>query len=265
MKVAAVQCNATDDKGYNLAKAVFFIQQAIRQKAKLIALPEVFIFRGKIRDKKILNNVAENIPGPTIGLLSTIAGKHKVFILAGSIYEKSPVGNRVYNASALINPQGKVAAKYRKMNLFDAVLGKRRLKESDTFLAGKKPVMTTIEKFKAGLSICYDARFPALYQFYSRHGADILFVPSAFTQKTGQAHWEVLLRARAIENLCYVIAPNQTGTDQRGVACFGHSMIINPWGEILAKASADKEEIIYADVEMRAIRANRKILPSLKK
>ena len=212
-----------------------------------------------------MNNAAENIPGPTTDLLGTIAREHKVFILAGSIYEKSPVGNRVYNASALINPQGKVVAKYRKINLFDAVLGKRRLKESDTFLAGKKPVMTSIEKFKAGLSICYDIRFPALYQFYSRHGADIVFVPSAFTRKTGEAHWEVLLRARAIENLCYVLAPNQTGSDARGIEAFGHSLIISPWGEILAQASGTEEEIIFAELSLSEIQKARRVFPAVQR
>jgi predicted amidohydrolase len=190
-----------------------------------------------------------------------LAKKHKVAILAGSICERIPGEKKVYNTSVLINEFGEVAAKYRKTHLFNAVIGKTKVNESQHFLAGRKMVLVNIGIWTAGLSICYDLRFPEFYRKYTKAGADILCVPSAFTKVTGQAHWEILLRGRAIENLCYVLAPNQIGTDGRGIIHYGNSMIIDPWGRILARASHDKEEIIFADLQRNQLTEYRKVLP----
>ena len=140
----------------------------------------------------------------------------------------------------------------------------KKIKESDYFLSGKQIALTRVKDFNLGMSICYDLRFPELYRHYFGRGAEILTVPSAFTAKTGQAHWESLLRARAIENLAYVLAPNQVGTDSKGILSHGHSMIVSPWGEIIARASNDKEEIIYGVISHDNISKARAILPGIR-
>jgi len=246
MKTAVIQFNAGDNKKKNFDRAIDFIEKAIKQNAKFILLPEIFIFRGNL--KRASGEISETIPGSTINALAKIAKSNKVFILAGSIHEKVKGQKKVYNTSILIDDRGRIKAKYRKINLFDVTLGQKKIRESDCFLAGRQPVSVGVGGFKIGLSVCYDLRFPELYRHYAKQCVDILCVPSAFTYETGKAHWEVLLRARAIENFSYVLAPNQVGKDSRGIKTYGHSMIINPWGKILAQASETKEEIIYADL-----------------
>src|SRR3989338_6539622 len=265
MKTAVIQMNSSGDKQRNIEKALRFVRTAAGRGAQFILLPEVFNYRGGIKTKEDFRMISEEIPGalrhaqdgskdgersrttslrPFLGA----ARKAKAFILAGSIYEKAKGSQKVYNTSVLISPEGKICAKYRKIHLFDAILKGKAIRESDSFLAGKKIVVARVEKFNVGMSICYDLRFPEFYRACARLGAHILCVPSAFTKITGQVHWEVLLKARAIENLCYVLAPNQTGTDSRGIEAFGHSLIISPWGEVLARASAAAEEIIFAEL-----------------
>jgi len=193
--------------------------------------------------------------------LIAVAKKHKVTILAGSICEHIPGKNKVYNTSVLIDARGVVAAKYRKNHLFDALVGGTNIKESQHFCAGRRMAAARVGSWTVGLTICYDLRFPELYQKYRKAGAHALCVPSAFTKITGQAHWETLLRARAIENLCYVLAPNQIGKDGRGIANYGNSMIVDPWGKVLARASGDKEEIIFADLDQKTLKDRRRTLP----
>ncbi len=258
MKTAVIQFNAKDNKSQNVEKAELFVKEAIRKKAEFILLPEVFIYRGR----KQPYQVSENIPGEGTRPLMALAKKHNVFILAGSIYEKCG-STQAHNTSVMINSRGEIAAKYRKIHLFDAVIGKKKIQESKRFVAGRKSVTTKVKGFHLGMSICYDLRFADLYQKYAASGADVLCIPSAFTKKTGEMHWEVLLRARAIENLCYVLAPNQIGMHERGVVSYGHSMIIDPWGKILARASGDKEEIIYAHLDKNIIKQKRKLLPAI--
>jgi len=265
MKIALVQFNSGPDKKDNLCRARSFVEKAVARKAEWILFPEVFNYRGDLTHPENFKAAAENIPGESVSLLSQLARKSKVFILAGSIVEQSPSRTKAYNTSVLINKKGKVEAAYRKIHLFGAQIGKTALQESKVFLSGKKPVMARVGNFRVGLSVCYDLRFPDLYQFYRRAGADVLTIPSAFTAFTGQAHWEVLLRARAIENQCYVLAPNQVGRDSRGIATHGHSMVISPWGEVLAKGSPDKEEIIYAEIRLDAIEKSQKILSGFRK
>ncbi len=260
MKVAVIQLNAGADKKRNIGRAVCLVQRAVKAGAQWILLPEAFNYRGKnvIHEKN-----SEKIPGESTTPFFELAKENSVFILAGSICEKIKGKRKVCNTSLLIDRNGKIAVKYRKINLFDAVIGRKVLQESKRFIPGRRIATARVGNFNIGLTICYDLRFPALYRAYARRGCHAITVPSSFTKKTGQAHWEILLRARAIENSCYVLAPNQTGKDARGVAAYGNSMIVNPWGEVLARASAGSEEIIFANIHMAAIQQAKVILPSL--
>ncbi len=265
MKIALVQLNAGPDKKDNFRRAFAFIEKAISRQAKWILLPEVFNYRGDLTQPENFKSVAEKIPGQTTQILAGLARQARVSILVGSMIEQTPSKNKAYNTSVLINEQGEIAATYRKIHLFDAQIAKTALRESRVFIAGKKPVTSRVGAFKVGMSVCYDLRFPELYQSYRKRGVDVLTVPASFTQFTGRVHWEVLLRARAIENQCYVLAPNQVGQDGRGVVTHGHSMVVSPWGEILAQASSDKEEIIYARLSLEEIEKSQKILPGFRK
>lgn len=264
MKVAVIQTNAGANKKQNIKRAVDLVSRAVGQGAKWIALPEMFSYRGPLSAENF-SSIVEKIPGESTLPLMALARQGNVFILAGSVYEKSPKKNKCCNTSALINGAGKIIAKYRKMNLFNAVIGKTVIKESAWFLPGRSPQIARVEDFKVGLSICYDLRFGELFRKYANQGAQVLCIPAVFTKKTGQAHWEVLVRARAIENLSYVLAPNQAGEDYRGVASYGNSLIVSPWGEVIARASADREEIIYADIHQSAIEEARAVLPGFVK
>lgn len=265
-KVAAIQMKSGQDKETNLKQAKSLIKKAVKKSANFIALPEVFNFRGNLKEAP---KHAEVIPGYSTNFISTLAKKHNVWILIGSMMEKT--GRRAsgsspskpFNTSVLINPQGKVIAKYRKMHLFDIKLKGKEILESNRNQAGTKPALAKINNTKLGLSICYDLRFPELYRKYSEAGAEIICIPSSFTKLTGEAHWHTLIKARAIENLSYIIAPNQTGTGSGGIKTYGHSLIIDPWGKILAEASADKEEVIYAEIDLDYLRKIRKNLPAL--
>lgn len=261
MKVALVQMRATDRKSDNVSKAVHFIRQAIQKKAKFILLPEVFNSRGVPTDSKEFKAQSESIPGPSIRPLIELSKINNVHILAGSICESIEGSKKSYNTSVFISPNGRIFL-YRKIHLFNANLGRYGIRESNDFKPGDQVVMRKIAPLNIGLSVCFDLRFPELYRKYFMMGAHILCVPSNFTKVTGAAHWEVLLRARAIENLCYVLAPNQVGSDNRGIESYGNSMIVDPWGQILAKASARKEENIYADLLMENIQKCRNALPN---
>lgn len=262
MKVALIQFNATADKSDNIRRAIDFVQQAAGQKAKWILLPEIFNFRGDSRHKKILQQARERIPGDTTKTFLKLARQHKVDILLGSVLEKAPQA-KAYNTSIAISGFLGEIVKYRKIHLFDAAVGDKIIHERETIVAGHKTRKITVGEFTAGLSICYDLRFPDLYQTYAHQGATVLTVPSCFIKQTGTAHWESLLRARAIENLCYVLAPAQVGRDARGIEAYGHSMIVDPWGEILACGSANKEEIVYGDIYLEKVREARRKLPGI--
>ena len=258
MRIAAVQMKSSHDKETNLKQAKRLIEKAVKSNAHFIALPEVFNFRGNLKEAP---KHAEVIPGHSTNFISTLAKKHKVWILIGSMMERTT--SKPFNTSVLINPQGKIIAKYRKMHLFDIKLKGKEILESSRNQPGIKPALAKINNTKLGLSICYDLRFPELYRKYSEAGAEILCIPSSFTKPTGEAHWHTLLKARAIENLSYVIAPNQAGTGSGGIKTYGHSLIVDPWGKILAEASADKEEVIFADIDLDYLRKIRKNLPAL--
>lgn len=256
---AAVQMTASSSKEENLAKAETFVRLAAERGASVIVLPEVFAWRGPRAEEPAQ---IEPIPGPTSERLRELARRHRIYLLAGSFLEKSEEA-RAYNASLLLDPNGDILAHYRKIHLFDVdIPGQVRVKESDTKKPGQEVVTGKTPLGVFGLSVCYDLRFPELYRQLAEKGAEIMFVPSAFTFPTGAAHWEPLLRARAIENQTYVIAPNQIGKNTHGFADYGNSMIIDPWGKVIARA-ADKECFITAEIDRDYLEKVRRELPCL--
>lgn len=265
MKVAVIQLGAGANKADNISLAQDMVLKAIRAKVKFVLLPEMFHYRGLVRNQRDIVGVSENLPGPSIKPLMALAAKHKVCILAGSIYEKAKNSKKAYNTSVLINSAGRIQACYRKKKLFKARIENNSVDEGVRFLAGKRKTLTSVGRFITGLSICYDLRFSEIYREYAAAGAEILCVPSAFTYQTGRAHWETLLRARAIETGCYVLAPNQCGKDAQGIRYYGNSMIVDPWGKVLARASTEKKEILFAHVSKDAIKEFQKVLPNFKK
>lgn len=258
MKIAAIQMASGADKVKNLTRAETLVSQAAKNQATFIMLPEVFHHRGP--DSEIYKH-AEAVPGPAITRLLRLARRLRVWILAGSIHEKTSGTQKVYNTSCLLSPQGKIAAKYRKRHLFEARLKHARIGEAGYCLEGACNVSATVEGFRVGLSICYDLRFPEMYRQYARQGASLLCVPSAFTYETGRDHWEVLLRARAIENRCYVVAANQHGRARQGIRSYGNSMIVDPWGQVLTRADTNGDCVLYADMDKITLTRARRALP----
>lgn len=268
LTVSAIQMATGSDKEKNLKSAEKLINYAVKKGASFIALPEVFNFRGNLSDAP---KHAEPIPGPSTKLISRLAQDNEVWILIGSMMEEGEKGKgtrdkgetKPFNTSVLINPEGKIVTTYRKMHLFDITLKGKEILESSRNGAGETPSLTKIKNIKTGLSICYDLRFPELFRKYSEDGAEIICIPSSFTKITGEAHWEALLRARAIENQCFVIAPNQAGVGSGGVKTYGHSIIIDPWGKILAEAPEFGEAVITAELDFNYLRKIRENLPAL--
>ena len=256
---AAVQMTASSSKAENLAKAEMFVRFAAERGAALVVLPEVFSWRGRHRKEP---EQVESIPGPTTHRLQELATRHDIHLLAGSFLEKSGE-SRAYNTSLLFSPAGDILASYRKIHLFGVDIPRKvSIKESDSMKPGEEVVTATTQLGTVGLSICYDLRFPELYRGLTQRGAQVVFVPSAFTFPTGAAHWEALLRARAIENQVYIVAPNQIGKNVYGFADYGNSMIIDPWGKILARAP-DKECVITAEIDLDYLEKVRRELPCL--
>ncbi len=261
LRAAVIQMNTQHDKEANVARSEQLIDQAAERGAQLAALPEYVAFLGPNEDHA---TVAESIPGPTTERYATKARQHGMYILGGSIHEKSDDPTKFYNTSVLFGPSGDILARYRKIHLFDIdITDNVSANESATILPGNDVVTAEVAGHVAGLSICYDLRFPELYRLLALAGAEILFVPAAFTMFTGKDHWLVLLRARAIENQAYVIAPGQVGTHQpNNSQCYGHSAIIDPWGTVIAQAS-DTEGVIVADLDFDYLTRLRRQLPSL--
>jgi len=258
LKIALFQNSAGADVERNLAAMERRILRA--PACDLIALPEVFAIRGEDTDYRA---VAERLPGAITKRLMALAARRRAWVLAGSVIERGR--GKIYNTSVLINRQGRIVAHYRKIHLFEANLDNGQIvRESDIYAAGDKPVMATVEGWSCGLAICYDLRFPELFRYYSRHGAVLFFVPSNFTQKTGKDHWETLVRARAIENQAFVVAPNQCGVNPcTGIASHGHSLVVGPWGDVLAVAG-DKETILTITLHPEVLRRTRARIPVLR-
>ncbi|MBI2995756.1 MAG: carbon-nitrogen hydrolase family protein [Candidatus Melainabacteria bacterium] len=261
LKIAAIQMTSGQDKEKNLEQAKKLIVSAAKKKVNFIVLPEVFNFRGDLKEATLQ---AEKIPGYSTNFISSLAKKYKKWVLVGSLMESVGAGRDLpFNTSVLINPQGKIVAKYRKIHLFDIKLGRKEILESKRNLAGEKPTLVKIGNMKIGMSICYDLRFPELYRYYSNKGVHILCIPSSFTKPTGEAHWHTLVKARAIENLSYVIAPNQAGVGSSGIKTYGHSLIVDPWGKVLAEGPANGEAVIFADIDLNYFKKIRNNLPAL--
>ena len=257
---AAIQMTTGADKPANLAKAERLIRLAAVRGARVVGLPEVFNWRGPRADEPA---AAESLEGETLTLMAQLARELEINLLAGSITEHAQGEVKRYNTSVLFGPDGKQLAVYRKIHLFDVDLpGRVTIKESDAKLSGHETVTAATELGTVGLSICYDLRFPELYRRLAFAGARILAIPSAFTFPTGEAHWEVLMRARAIENQCYVIAPAQFGPNVHGFSDYGNSMIVDPWGRVLARAP-DQEGVIIAPLDMEYLEKVRRELPAL--
>jgi predicted amidohydrolase len=257
---AAVQMLASSDKAVNLDEACRWVRTAAAQGARLVVLPEVFIWRGHKSDE---SKFAESIPGPTSEELARLARQLDIYLLGGSILEVIPSNKKVYNTSLLFGPDGELLASYRKIHLFDVDLAQGvSLRESATRAFGSSIVVVETELCRMGLSVCYDLRFPELYRGLVTGGAQLIFVPSAFTAYTGQAHWEPLLRARAIENQVYIIAANQFGKSAQSFETHGHSMIVDPWGKILGEL-ADGPGIVVAEIDLDYLAKVRTELPAL--
>ncbi len=261
MTVAALQYCASDNAVLTLKNIKPLIAKAAVT-AKLVCLPEAASFLAASREQ--LQDCAEwEDDSPSLSLLSTLAVTHNIWLLAGSLFLRQRQNQRLVNRSLLLTPTGKIAASYDKIHMFDANIGDgRTYRESDSFSAGRTPVVATAGKLKIGMSICYDLRFPHLYRKLALGGAELLTVPAAFTATTGAAHWHVLLRARAIETGCYVIAPAQYGTHSDGRQTYGHAIIISPWGEILAEADYG-DSVITAEINTSKVTEARCAIPSL--
>ncbi len=262
---AAVQMNSQADVANNLARAEVLVSEAAHQGARIIVLPENFAFMGGEDHERL--RVAEHLdadqPGVIRKFLETNSKKHGAWIIAGGLPEASSDGVRVHNTCLVVNPDGVVTARYRKIHMFDVEVGDgQRYRESASCAPGDKPVVASVAGAAVGLSICYDLRFPELYRTLVAAGAEVLVVPAAFTLATGKDHWHVLLRARAIESQCFVIAAAQWGTHPKGRKTFGKSCIIDPWGEVIAQAS-EGEGIAVATLDPAYLHHVRTSLPSL--
>jgi len=259
-RAAAVQLCAGPDKQSNLARAEALVAAAAGQGARLVVLPEVFSWRGGAGDEQ---SGSEPIPGPTSERCSAWARRFGIHLLAGSILERVEGETRSYNTSLLFHPSGELLARYRKAHLFDVEIpGQVSVRESDARLPGREIVTTPTELGAVGLTVCYDLRFPELFRALTAAGAHLITVPSAFTFPTGAAHWEVLLRARAIENQVFVIAANQYGATPRATLDYGHSMIVDPWGTVLARAG-NGEGVVLATIDPTYQEEVRRQIPCL--
>jgi len=260
LRVAAVQLNSTADLAANLAIADRLTRAAAADGARLIVLPEKWTAMGSGEQ---LYAVAETLEGSAIGWARTIARELGVDLVAGSFLERVEGREKLSNTSVHVDPLGELRAVYRKVHMFDVEVDGRSYRESELEQPGEEIVLSqTADGVELGLSICYDLRFPELYRILAVGGARVIAVPAAFTLATTRDHWETLVRARAIENQAFVIAANQVGVHPSGDRSGGRSMIVDPWGVVLAQA-ADREGHIVADLDLERQREIRRSLPSL--
>lgn len=261
LRVACIQMRSGLDRKKNVADACQLIAEAAAAGASFIVTPEMT----NVVDRKgarLLETLPEESQLEEIGAFADAAKKHGAWLLIGSMAVKS--GARAANRSYLFAPDGSVVATYDKIHMFDVDLpGGERWKESKIYAPGDNAVVAATKIGHVGLTICYDVRFPALYQELSRSGAEIICVPAAFTAQTGRAHWKTLLTARAIENGAFIIAPAQGGQHEDGRETWGHSLIIGPWGDVLAEASDDEPGVIIADIALREAHEARQRIPNL--
>lgn len=262
MKVGLVQMRSGADPARNIDDAETLIREAAGEGASLIATPETTNLVQRDRDAlfKILKTEDEALGVPRFAAL---AQELDVWLLAGSFALKGE-GERAINRSLLYSPDGKIVARYDKIHMFDVALGSGDdWRESATYQPGDRAALADLAQAKLGLTICYDLRFPALYRRLAQAGADIISVPAAFTRPTGEAHWESLLRARAIENECFIIAPAQGGKHEDGRGTWGRSTVVGPWGKVLGKLDHDEPGVLTVELDLDAVQAVRSKIPSL--
>ena len=259
MIAAAVQMTSTADVDANLERAEHWIARSVEHGAAFVSLPESFAC---MLEEGGRNPAAQGLDGPVVEFLAQQARHHQIVLAGGTIPELAEGKERIYNTALVHGPDGSLLASYRKIPLFDVELPGLPLQESKSVAPGDTPVCVDTAAGRLGLSVCYDVRFPELYRELTEQGAEILLVPSAFTVPTGSDHWEVLLRARAIENQAFVVAAAQYGAHNRKRRSYGRSMIIDPWGLVLATAS-DREGLALASLEPERIRETRSRIPAL--
>ncbi|MBM4129656.1 carbon-nitrogen hydrolase family protein [bacterium] len=260
LPVALIQMDSGQDVAANVALAERLTREAARAGARFIALPEMYHFRSTGKPASL---PGEPIGGPSLRGLQVIAAEYGAVILAGSVCEAIAGSFKVHNTSVLIGPDGAVVATYRKIHLFDVEVDGVAIRESDWYVPGDQVVTAQACGRTVGLSICYDLRFPELFRRHADRQAEILTVPASFTATSGAAHWESLLRARAIENQAFVLAPGQTGPGSGGVMTHGHSLVVDPWGVVLAEGSAGGTEIVTARLDFARLAEVRRRLPAL--
>lgn len=261
MKVAALQLCSQENVADNLRDAGAIVREAVAAGAQLLLLPEGFAYLGGEEGKAA---IAETLgaPGLIQEQVASWCREYGVSIIAGGLPEKSPDPARPYNTSVAYDESGTIIASYRKIHLFDVELSNgTTLKESAATHPGTTPVVTTVRGVPTGLSICYDLRFPELFRWMTEHGAQLVTVPAAFTRTTGIAHWHVLLRARAIENQCWVAAAAQQGTHPKGRQTFGHALIVDPWGEIVAERAEPGLGFALAEIDLGKVASVRAQMP----
>jgi predicted amidohydrolase len=265
LTAAAVQLCAGLDKQANLKAAERLVREAARRGAHFVCLPELFNACGPFEQ---LAPLAEPVPGPTSAVMGALAGELGITLLAGTIAEAACPPGKMFNTSLLFGPDGTLLATYRKMHLFDvdlpgdATSPSVRVQESFHFQPGGDVLVAATPHCRLGLSICYDLRFPEFYRRLASQQAEVIAVPSAFTYTTGRDHWTTLLRARAIENQAFLVAANQCGGQH--VRKYGHSQIIDPWGDVLATAGEEPEAVVMATLDCQRLADVRKRLPALR-
>lgn len=259
MRAAAIQLNSSDEVDRNLEVAERLLRAAAADGAELAVLPEKW---SALAPGEVLQELAEPLDGPIVGACRGWARELGISLVAGSVSERVPGGDLLANTSLLIDPDGAIAATYRKIHLFDVEVGGVTYRESEHELAGEEIVVADAGELTLGLTVCYDLRFPELHRILALRGANAITVPSAFTAATGRDHWEILLRARAIENQLFMIAANQVGEAAPQFSSWGHSMIADPWGRVLDVVEAGEGHAI-ADLDLGDLERVREKLPSL--
>lgn len=257
--IALVQMDSQNDKGENLKQACAWIDEAAAHGARIVCFPEVMNLIGRNVGE---GGGKETIPGYTTDILCDKAKEHGIYIHGGSITEEGPDHKGAQNASVFISPEGKILSVYRKLHMFDIILADGTpFNESDKVTPGDSIVTVDTELGTFGMSVCYDIRFPEMYRIMALRGAQIIFTPASFTMPTGKDHWEPILRTRAIENGCYIVAAGQIGTKPAYTA-YGNSMVVDPWGTVIARAK-DMVGITYAEIDLDYLYKVRKQIPSI--
>jgi predicted amidohydrolase len=260
VRAGAIQLNATDDTDRNLQTADRLVRQAASLGAEFVALPETWTVLG---GRDVIRAGAQDLAGEAITWARSIAAELGIDLLAGSLFERGATSEKGYNTSVHVGPDGELRAVYRKIHLFDVTVDGTDYGEAATQQAGEEIVVSELASgLTLGMTICYDLRFPELYRILTLRGAEVIAVPAAFTLTTTRDHWEVLVRARAIENQVFMLAPNQIGSHPGGLRSGGRSLIVDPWGVVLAGAP-DIETAIVADLDPQGLREVRRRLPAL--